>query len=129
MTHHILVQDETGATIDRFTCGDGQSVLHAMAAQGRKGIPLGCRGGGCGVCKVKVLSGHYAAEIMSRAHVAEDDERDQVVLACRIHPRSDLVIRVLGKIRTAWDRSVPNHRTASDGTEASSIHPGRMRNG
>ncbi|MCF8478841.1 MAG: 2Fe-2S iron-sulfur cluster binding domain-containing protein [Rhodospirillum sp.] len=113
--HAIIFLDDNGVEVDRFTCDGGQSVLHAMAAKGRKGIPLGCRGGGCGVCKIKVLSGQYAGEIMSRAHVGEEDERDGVGLACRIRPRSDLMVRVLGKINKAWGQSAPAIQKANKG--------------
>ncbi|WP_296058979.1 2Fe-2S iron-sulfur cluster-binding protein [uncultured Amphritea sp.] len=41
-------------------CRENESVLHGMARLGKKGILLGCRGGGCGVCKVRVLSGEYS---------------------------------------------------------------------
>ena len=39
-------------------CDEEQNVLAAMERLGRKGIPVGCRGGGCGVCRVQVTYGH-----------------------------------------------------------------------
>jgi len=79
-----------------FTCSEDVSVLVAMHALGRSDIAVGCRGGGCGVCKVRVVSGRYAIGKMSRAHVTVEDERRGDVLACQIRPRSDLVVRPLG---------------------------------
>ena len=94
LRHRItLVQDG-----DCFDCGADESVLHAHARSGQRGIPVGCRGGGCGVCKVEVLEGAYASLPMSRAHVSEADEQSQRVLACRIRPRSALVLRLIGKL-------------------------------
>ena len=72
-----------------------------MVALGRKGIPLGCRNGGCGVCKVTILSGEYTSRVMSRAHVSEEDERQGHVLACRVKPCSDIRISVVGKLKKA----------------------------
>lgn len=82
-------------TATSFACAEDVSVLVAMHALGRSDIAVGCRGGGCGVCKVRVVSGRYSAGKMSRAHVTADDERRGVVLACQIRPRSDLVVRPL----------------------------------
>ena len=45
---------ETGETV---LCSPGQSILDGIVKLGSKGIPTGCRGGGCGVCKVEICSG------------------------------------------------------------------------
>lgn len=79
-----------------FPCSPGRSVLESMALMGHRGIPLGCRGGGCGVCKVEVVSGSFSSKAMSRCHISEDDQRAGRVLACRIFPESDLELRVAG---------------------------------
>ncbi|MBS1191411.1 MAG: ferredoxin [Rhodocyclaceae bacterium] len=84
-----------------FPCDSGQSVLEGMARLGRRGIPLGCRGGGCGVCKVEVVSGRFERKAMSRSHVSEEDEALGRVLACRIFPASDLELKVIGSMRRA----------------------------
>jgi ferredoxin len=76
-------------------------ILKAMLAVGRKGIPSGCHGGGCGVCKVKVLSGEYRTGTMSREHVSEEDEQQGIALACQVYPRTDLTVKVLGEMRKA----------------------------
>lgn len=89
----IVDSDET------FVCSSTQNVLEGMVRLGRRGIPSGCRGGGCGVCKVEVLHGHYRRKRMSRSHIDEDDLEHDRVLACRIYPESDLIIRVIGKMK------------------------------
>lgn len=94
-------------TDECFTCDSGQSVLEGMARLGRRGIPIGCRGGGCGVCKVEVVSGCFEHKAMSRSHVSEEDEREGRVLACRILPSSDLELRVIGGMK----RSVLNQES------------------
>lgn len=87
---------ETG---ESFACDSAQSVLEGMARLGRRGIPVGCRGGGCGVCKVEVVSGCIERKAMSRSHVSAEDEEMGRVLACRILPGSDLELRVIGGMK------------------------------
>lgn len=86
---------------EAYECAGDETLLHAMCRLGRTGIPVGCRGGGCGVCKILVLEGFAEARCMSRAHVTQTDEAQGVVLACRAIPKSDLRIQVLGKMRKA----------------------------
>ena len=99
--HRVMI-DETG---ESFACGDSESALSALARSGRRGIPVGCRGGGCGVCKVEVLVGCFRKRAMSRSHVTEQDEACNRVLACCIFPESDLKVRVLGKMQRAIFRA------------------------
>lgn len=84
-----------------FSGEPARSVLESMFLLGRRGIPKGCCGGGCGVCKVEVLAGTYDAKPMSRSHVSAEDQAAGRVLACRIFPRSDLELRVVGVMRAA----------------------------
>ncbi|WP_020394560.1 2Fe-2S iron-sulfur cluster-binding protein [Thiolinea disciformis] len=97
MTFTIQITDSG----DSFPCKPNEMLLLAMVRLGRKGIPVGCRNGGCGVCKVHVKSGEYSNGKMSRAHVTEQEEQDGYALACRCQPSSDLVIEVVGKMRKA----------------------------
>ncbi|MEY5099343.1 MAG: hypothetical protein RJA36_2062 [Pseudomonadota bacterium] len=93
-------------TGESYRCPDHRTVLEGMEALGRAGIPVGCRNGGCGVCKVEVLSGQYVARVMSREHVSEADEACGRVLACRIKPASDLELNVIGKMKNTVCRVV-----------------------
>lgn len=86
---------------ERVACAGEDSVLRAMEALGRKGIPVGCRGGGCGVCKVRVTGGAYRTRKMSRACVTAEEEETGVVLACKLFPDSDLSLRVVGRMMKA----------------------------
>lgn len=90
--------EDTG---EGFACGAGQNVLQGMERLGRRGIPVGCRGGGCGVCKIRITSGTYRSAKMSRACVSEAEVAAGVVLACKVFPRSDLRVEVVGKMRKA----------------------------
>ena len=84
---------------ERLSCADSDNVLCAMEALGRKGIPVGCRGGGCGVCKIRITAGRYRCRAMSCQHVGAEDLAAGVVLACRVMPESDLVLEVLGRMQ------------------------------
>ncbi|WP_374547949.1 2Fe-2S iron-sulfur cluster-binding protein [Rhodoblastus sp.] len=57
-------------------------------------LPVGCRRGGCGICRVRVVAGEFRADTMSRAHVSADDEREGLVLSCCIYPLSELSLRL-----------------------------------
>ena len=76
----------------RFCCREDESVLKAMERHGLRTIPVGCRGGGCGVCRVKVHSGNYDCGRMSTAQVTHEQQQQGFALACRLKPTSDLVI-------------------------------------
>lgn len=93
---------ETGETV---LCSAGQSVLDGIVKLGSKGIPTGCRGGGCGVCKVEILSGTYARKPMSRAHVTAQEELNGKGLACRVVPTSNISLHVLGAMSRAIART------------------------
>ena len=101
MTQYAIHIVDSGET---YTCTAEQSLLHGMTRLGRKGIPAGCYGGGCGVCKVQILDGDYHTRKMSRAQVTEQEEREGYVLACRTFPDSDLRLQVVGKLHKALTR-------------------------
>ena len=82
-----------------FLCGAEQSILKAMVSLGRRGIPSGCHGGGCGVCKVRIIEGVVRTVSMSRGHVSETEEAKGYALACRAYPLSDVELEVVGEMR------------------------------
>lgn len=96
MHQHRITIDDADAGYD---CREDESLLAGMHRLGRRGIPVGCRCGGCGVCKVRIVEGRYATAVMSRAHVSASEEAAGCVLACRVFPASDLRLRVLGKMQ------------------------------
>lgn len=87
--YHIRVVDG-----GEFTCGGDERVLLAMERSGAGDIGVGCRGGGCGICRVKVIEGEYRTGKMSAAKVPESDRQAGYALACRLFPSGDLVIAV-----------------------------------
>lgn len=77
---------------DVFTVPNGEPLLRAMELAGCRSIAVGCRGGGCGICKVRILSGDFTCGRMSRQHIADAEREQGYVLACRVIPCSDLEI-------------------------------------
>ena len=78
-----------------FSCKAGQSLLGGVVSQRQKAIDVGCRGGGCGVCKIRIISGNYESKKMSIKHVSADELAEGLALSCRIFPNSDMVIEAL----------------------------------
>jgi ferredoxin len=87
-----------------FECRESQPVLLAMCAAGRKDLPVGCRSGGCGVCRVRVLAGEYETGTMSAERVTPTQRARGEVLACQLLPRSDLDIEPAGGLADGGGR-------------------------
>ena len=77
-----------------ITCLADETLLKAMARQGISNIPVGCRNGGCGVCKIRVTEGTYKTGKMSIKHVTQVERNDGYALACKAFPKSDLTVTV-----------------------------------
>ena len=96
MAYHTVTIEETG---ESYRCSDQETLLAGMEKLGKRGIPVGCRGGGCGVCKIEIVSGSYVTRRMSREFVSVEDEAAGRLLACRVRPTGDVVLRVLGLMK------------------------------
>lgn len=83
--------DGTGRS---YICRPGESLLKGMEISDEDPIAVGCRGGGCGVCKIHITEGEFSAKAMSKAHISEAERARGVVLACRVFPTSDLKFTV-----------------------------------
>lgn len=81
------------STGESFPCRADESVLSAMRRAAAGPIRYGCFGGGCGACKMQIVSGSFSVfKPMSRAHVSPQDEQNSIVLLCCILPLSDLTL-------------------------------------
>lgn len=90
---------------ETFRCGTQDSLLEGMRRLGKRGIPVGCRGGGCSVCKIEVISGAYEQfRPMSREYVSDEDLAASRVLACCVRPLGDVTVRAIGKLRNSLAR-------------------------
>jgi len=102
MPYKVFIED----TQEEYSCREDQHLLAGMEALGRKGIPVGCRGGGCGVCKIEITSGQFTKRVMSRDHVSVEEEEKGCVLACRVKRQSDIRLKVIGKMKKNVVRGV-----------------------
>ncbi|WP_375211479.1 2Fe-2S iron-sulfur cluster-binding protein [Hyphococcus sp.] len=87
-TFQIIVENSAP-----ISCSVGANVLEALERAGHKGIPVGCRRGGCGICRVKIIAGDVLRKRMSREKVSFAEEKQNYALACCIYPRSDLTVK------------------------------------
>ena len=68
---------------------DGEGILDA-ALRVRSDAPYACKGGVCGTCRAKLLSGTVE---MEQCFALEQSELDAgFVLACQSHPTSEKVV-------------------------------------
>lgn len=79
---------------NEFACPEDERVLIAMERCGFDDIGVGCRGGGCGFCRVRVVEGQYRTGKMSAEKISPEDRAAGYVLACRLYPSGDLMIEV-----------------------------------
>lgn len=87
-----------------YPCAPEQNLLRAMEALGKRGIPAGCRGGGCGVCKVRIEAGRYHTAKMSRACLSEAEQGSGLVLACKTFPDSDIRLQPVALLQRCLDK-------------------------
>jgi len=75
-----------------FSCGDREPVLLAALRQGLH-LRHGCKSGGCGTCKARLVDGevNLPPGLMALSH---DEEADGWVLLCSSRPGTDCTIDV-----------------------------------
>lgn len=111
------VQVRIEQTGDSYACGLGESLLSGMLRLGRKGIPVGCVNGGCGVCKVRVLEGAVRTlGPVSCAHVNEQEQAQGYTLACRVAPVEAVRLEVTQSLRKPFSLGAPTRASSSNDT-------------
>ncbi len=99
VTVHV---EQTG---ESYPCATTESLLQGMLRLGRRGIPVGCVGGGCGVCKVRIVEGDVTRlGPVSRAHVSVEEEASGCTLACRVAPATPVRLVVVGKMEKPFQK-------------------------
>ena len=103
----------------RVVAREGETLLRALARAGLR-YRVGCRRGGCGICKVQLKLGEVRYERPIADSVLSDDERvEGICLSCRAVPITNIVIelqegdrlrRVLGFV---YPNSAPNSASNS----------------
>lgn len=75
----------------------GETVLGGLYKAGYA-YTIGCRRGGCAICKVDVLEGEFTYDHPVADTVITDEERtDGTCLSCRAVPVSDVTIELRGE--------------------------------
>ena len=93
-------------TDERYDCHTNESLLKGMLRLGRKGIPVGCVNGGCGVCKVRIVSGSVnTLGPVSRAHVSAEEAAQGYTLACRVAPAEAVCLEVSARLVKPFSRN------------------------
>ena len=100
MTHQVTIAN----TGEVFRCAEDVHLLAAMEQARCHGIPVGCRNGGCGACKVEIRSGAYETRKMNRAVLSAEEEAARCALACKTYPRGGLVVHASGRV---WQHAKP----------------------
>ncbi len=90
--HRCTIRTPDGGVVET-TVRDGAVLLTPFVGRTDGPIQVGCRGGGCGVCRVQVLEGEYQCKRMSRRFVSEQEEREGYALACRLLVTDDVIVR------------------------------------
>ena len=71
-----------------------ETLLRALARAGLR-YRVGCKRGGCGICKVQLLAGEVRYERPIADSVLTDDERvEGICLSCRAVPLTNVVIEL-----------------------------------
>ena len=78
----------------RTTAEADETVLRAINRAGLR-YRVGCRRGGCGVCKVQLVLGEVRYERPVAASVLSDNERlEGICISCRAVPITNIVIEL-----------------------------------
>jgi CDP-4-dehydro-6-deoxyglucose reductase len=79
---------------ERLPCARDETVLGAILRSGAR-VYYGCTGGGCGVCKMLLLSGQLDYGRYSVSVLSEEERRQGFFLSCQAKPVSDLTIQLI----------------------------------
>jgi CDP-4-dehydro-6-deoxyglucose reductase len=74
-------------------CGSGETVLAAILRAGAS-VMFGCRGGGCGTCKMRLTSGQIEHGRCSAGVLLEEEKKCGWFLSCQARALSDLTIEL-----------------------------------
>jgi CDP-4-dehydro-6-deoxyglucose reductase len=78
----------------RVTAAEAETLLRAMSRAGLQ-YRVGCKRGGCGICKVQLVLGEVTYERPIAGNVLTDDERvEGICLSCRAVPLTNIVIEL-----------------------------------
>ena len=76
---------------ESFEVKPSQTLLEAAIDAGIN-IPYGCRNGGCGSCKAKLISGEVICDQFQQSAMTDDEKNEGFTLCCQAYLTSDVVI-------------------------------------
>ena len=89
----------------RVECRPEETVLTAILRSGAS-VMFGCRGGGCGTCKMRLISGRVDRGRCSAAVLLEEEKESGWFLSCQARALSDLTIELTPankyRVLTSW---------------------------
>ena len=120
--------DDPGPTMGAYTitvaplgeaiaCRPGETVLSAILRSGAT-VAFGCRGGGCGTCKMRLLSGRMNHGRCSAAVLPAEEKREGAFLSCQAQPLSDLAVELTAANRYRRPRAWWSSTGSGDHREA-----------
>jgi propane monooxygenase reductase subunit len=78
-----------------FVCAENETILNAAFRVGIR-LPHGCRQGGCGSCKARIVEGEVDDPDASTAALMDFERTSGLTLLCSAYPASDVVIWIEG---------------------------------
>ena len=78
---------------DRVSCGPDETVLAAILRSGAS-VVFSCRGGSCGTCKMRVISGRIEHGRYSAAVLQEEERDSGWFLSCQARALGDVTIEL-----------------------------------
>ena len=85
---------------------ENENILDAALKQ-KLNLPHGCKNGGCGACKCKVVSGEIKLETYNKS-VLTDEELDQgYTLLCKAHPQSEVILDIPNLLNSFPIKTLP----------------------
>jgi ferredoxin len=92
MSYHINVIPDNRI----ISAKEGESILDS-ASRNRVKIKVGCKGGGCGICKIQILEGDVDRGISSRSVLSLEEIEQGFALSCQTKPHTDISISYVKK--------------------------------
>lgn len=86
--YNIKITDQSDVG---WVSNDTESVLDGARRNGVN-IPYACKGGGCGMCKIRVEEGDFEQGRCSVAVLPNEERAHGFTLACKTYARGDLKI-------------------------------------
>ncbi|WP_203554763.1 2Fe-2S iron-sulfur cluster-binding protein [Bacillus sp. B15-48] len=70
---------------------ENETILNGSIRQ-TGGIFVGCKGGACGMCKIKITTGETVDGVYSKSALPDEEYASGYRLACQSKPASDMSI-------------------------------------